>query len=289
MYSRVALARIPSVSLNVEPPPSTVARVIAARKLRVAFQPIVDMKRNNVFAYEALARCDSSDFRSPIELFRAAVEENMVGRLGREVRRLALDGCPGQTLFLNVHPAEFAEPWLVRPDDPIFCHDAAVYLEITESVPLSHYGLCNSILREIRSKGVSLVVDDLGAGYSNLKYISDLAPEVVKLDRSLVAGLNSDTRLMTLVRCIVQLCTDLGAQVVAEGIETEAELGAIRDAGVRFAQGFYFGRPSYPPAEFEREQLEDLIKGKRRQRNSVPAAKNPMKETANIRRKRRTQ
>jgi EAL domain-containing protein (putative c-di-GMP-specific phosphodiesterase class I) len=283
------LARIPSSSLNVEPPPSTVARVIAARKLRVAFQPIVDMKRGNVFAFEALARCDSSDFRSPIELFRAAVEENMVGRLGREVRRLATEGCMGRTLFLNVHPAEFAEPWLVRPDDPIFCHDAPVFLEITESVPLSHYGQCNSILREIRSKGVSLVVDDLGAGYSNLKYISDLAPEVFKLDRGLIAGLNSDTRLMTLVRCIVQLCTDLGAHVVAEGVETEAELGAIRDAGVRYAQGFYFGRPSYPPAEFEREELESLIKGKKRVQNGPIMGKNPMKETGSVRRKRRTQ
>jgi EAL domain-containing protein (putative c-di-GMP-specific phosphodiesterase class I) len=84
---------------------------------------------------------------------------------------------------VNVHPQELNEGWLIRPDDPIFLHDDDVYLEITESVPLTHFDLCLNVLREIRSRGgVHFVIDDLGAGYSNLKSIADLEPRVVKLD-----------------------------------------------------------------------------------------------------------
>ena len=102
--------------------------------------------------------------------------------------------------------------------------DQPIYLEVTESVPLSHFSYCHSVLREIRGKGVSLAVDDLGAGYSNLKYIVDLKPEIVKLDRTLIADLADDRRAQVLVRHIVKLCQELGALVVAEGIEQETEM-----------------------------------------------------------------
>lgn len=226
---------------------SKVSQMIEGNQLRAVFQPIVDLLTNRVFAYEALARTSSPAFKSPPEMFDTAIEEGMCGRLGRRLRELAIAGCPDAALFLNVHPNEFADRWLVQPDDPIFSHDAPIYLEITESVPLSHFELCNSILREIRGKGINLVVDDLGAGYSNLKYIADLTPEVVKLDRGLISGLPTDPRLRKLVTSISRLCEDLGAQVVAEGIETAAELEAAMAAGVRYAQGFYFARPSAPP------------------------------------------
>jgi EAL domain-containing protein (putative c-di-GMP-specific phosphodiesterase class I) len=126
-------------------------------------------------------------------------------------------------------------------------HDHEVYLEITESVPLTHFELCMSVLREIRARGgVHLVVDDLGAGYSNLKRIADLEPSVVKLDRDLIMGIDKSHRQRQLVRSVVQLCTDLQARVVAEGIETRDEYLALRDTGVVFGQGYYFARPAFP-------------------------------------------
>jgi EAL domain-containing protein (putative c-di-GMP-specific phosphodiesterase class I) len=103
------------------------------------------------------------------------------------------------------------------------------------------------VLSEIRSKGISLAVDDLGAGYSNLKYISDLAPEVVKLDRALVSNLADNARLRTLVTALVRLCQDLGARVVAEGIEQLDELHAVRDTGCHFGQGYLIARPAPEP------------------------------------------
>jgi EAL domain-containing protein (putative c-di-GMP-specific phosphodiesterase class I) len=152
----------------------------------------------------------------------------------------------GIPVFLNVHPGELSEPWLVRPDDPIFAHDDEVFLEVTESVPLEHFDLCLSVLQELRSRGgVHLVVDDLGAGYSNLKSIADLKPRVVKLDRGLVAGIHQSARQQRLVKGVRQLCRDLDATVVAEGIETHDEYGALRDAGAPLGQGYLFARPDF--------------------------------------------
>ena len=130
----------------------------------------------------------------------------------------------------------------MQSDDPIFFHGHQIYLEITESVPLKYNEMCHSILKEIRSRGVKLAVDDLGSGYSNLKYISDLKPDVVKLDRGPVEGLTG-TRLYRLVTAIVNLCVDMGAKVVAEGIETAGELHAVIDAGALWSR-FRIGETS---------------------------------------------
>jgi EAL domain-containing protein (putative c-di-GMP-specific phosphodiesterase class I) len=224
-----------------------IRRVLDAREIKVVYQPVVDLKTQKVFAYEALVRSLSSDFDSPMSLFAAAVQHSCTGELGRIIREMAVQGCPSHPLFLNIHPAELNDKFVVQPDDPIFRHSEDVYLEITEGVPLSHFRLCQSILREVRGRGVYLVVDDLGAGYSNLKYIADLHPRVVKLDRDLVAGLEKNTRLFKLVSAIVVLCRELDAMVVAEGIETPSELEAVQAAGARFGQGYLLARPAFPP------------------------------------------
>ena len=90
--------------------------------------------------------------------------------------------------------------------------------------------------------------DDLGAGYSNLRYIAELNPRLVKLDRALVSGVRPGSRMHRLVAGLVVLCESLDAQVVAEGIETVAELRAVREAGVHYGQGYLFARPDYPAA-----------------------------------------
>ena len=226
--------------------PSPVTQEIEEGCLRIHYQPIVDLETRGTFAFEALARSTSDRFDGPVSLFAAALRDGVCGELGRSLREIAVQHSPQVPLFVNVNPNEFDEGWLVRPDEPIFWHTEAVYLEITESVPLTHFSLCQSVLREIRSKGVFLAVDDLGAGYSNLKYISDLSPDVVKLDRELVAGLTQDSRQHRLVKQLVRLCTEMGARVVAEGIETTEELNAVLDAGVHYGQGFLLARPAFP-------------------------------------------
>jgi EAL domain-containing protein (putative c-di-GMP-specific phosphodiesterase class I) len=225
-----------------------VPAVLSVGELSIVYQPIVDLKKRSIFAYEALVRSNSPHFSGPPAMFEDAIASKYCGALGRAIRELTLEGAPPFPLFVNIHPNEFDEGWLVQPDDPIFHHEHPVYLEITESVPLSHFSLCTSVLAEVRNRGVFLAVDDLGAGYSNLKYIADLAPEVVKLDRGLIMNMQKGTRQHRLVRGLVRMCEDLGTKVVAEGIETNAEAEAVLEAGAHFGQGYFYARPSFPPA-----------------------------------------
>jgi EAL domain-containing protein (putative c-di-GMP-specific phosphodiesterase class I) len=232
-----------------------VPAVLAFGELKVVYQPIVDFRYKRVYAYEALVRSTSPHFQGPPALFTEAIRSKYCGALGRAVRELTVEHAPSHPLFVNIHPNEFDEGWLVQPDDPMFNHEHPVFLEITESVPLSHFSLCHSVLAEVRSRGVHLAVDDLGAGYSNLKYISDLAPEVVKLDRGLIVNMERGSRQQRLVKALVRLCEDLGTKVVAEGIETESEARAVIDTGAHYGQGFFFAKPSFPPPPVSMLQL----------------------------------
>ncbi len=232
-------------SLRSDPPPG--AGGLGPEDLDIVFQPIVSVESQQLFAYEALTRCTWPDLGNPERLFRRASEERACGRLGRLVRQSAVRRASGIPLFVNVHPDELSARWLVRPDDPLFFHDHDVYVEITESAAFTHYEVCVSVLKEIKSRtGIYLAVDDLGAGHSNLKRVLDLEPRIVKLDRALVTGLDKNPRQQILVRHVVRLCDDLGARVVAEGIETADELRAVIDSGAHYAQGFLLGRPNYP-------------------------------------------
>ena len=222
-------------------------RDITTSDLDVVFQPILDLSTGATFAQEALTRCKWPEFKNPMKLFEQAQEERCCGSLGRKVREVAFARCTNEPLFVNLHPHELDEGWLVRPDDPLFFHDRPVYLEITESAAFTYFSLCVNVLKEICSRsGAFLVVDDLGAGHSNLKRIIDLEPHVVKLDLALVRGIEKSKRQQILVRQVVSLCRELGARVVAEGIETEDELSAVIDTGAQYGQGYLFARPAFP-------------------------------------------
>ena len=220
---------------------------LTSEDLNVLFQPIVDLDDGSLFAVEALARCSVPELSMPYVLFEHAVYHNYCGRLGRAIREVTFSRCSGMPMFVNIHPAELSERWLVQPDDPLFSYDHDVYLEITESVPFLHYRLCVTVLQEIRARGhLHLVIDDLGAGFSNLKRIGDLQPALVKLDMQLIRGIDTNKRQRMLVSSIVRLCQDMDAEVVAEGIETESELEAVLETGARYGQGYLLARPGYP-------------------------------------------
>ena len=223
-------------------------RALTVSDLGVVFQPIVDMRTGATFAHEALVRCRRPEYTAPPVLFEHAVKENACGRLGRLIREVAFQTCGDVPLFVNLHPEELASRWLVRPDDPLCFHAAPVFLEITESAAFTHFDLCLSVLRELcRRSGALLVVDDFGAGHSNLERVVDLEPSIVKLDLALTRGVHAHPRKRAVVRHVVNLCKELGARVVAEGIETVDELSCVRDLGVDFAQGYLLARPAAPP------------------------------------------
>jgi EAL domain-containing protein (putative c-di-GMP-specific phosphodiesterase class I) len=223
------------------------AGLIEPEDLAVVYQPIVDLEDQSVFACEALARSLRDDCESPTQLFRRAAILGKTGALGRVLRqRIARAGIQLH-LFVNIHPFELNGPWLLDEADPIFEHSQRIYLEITETMPLGSFDEFKHALDTLRARpNVHFVVDDLGAGFSNLRRISDLAPSVVKIDKNLITGLPDSQRQQRLLAGIVRLCTDLGARVVAEGIETEDEFLASRDAGAHYGQGFLWARPAAP-------------------------------------------
>jgi EAL domain-containing protein (putative c-di-GMP-specific phosphodiesterase class I) len=221
-------------------------QLVKPEDLSAVFQPIVSLDTGELFAYEALVRCRIPNFTPPV-LFEHAAAMQATGRLGRMIREIAVPLCSGIPLFVNLHPTELEESWLVRPDDPVFFHDDDIYLEVTESAPMTHLTLCTNVLREVCGRaGVHLVIDDLGAGYSNLNLIADLEPRVVKLDRKLVQDLHRKPRQQKVVEMVVRLCEDLGASVVAEGIETVEEFKAVCASGAQYGQGYLFARPAFP-------------------------------------------
>jgi EAL domain-containing protein (putative c-di-GMP-specific phosphodiesterase class I) len=236
------------------PTPEKIAAVERAidGEVGVVFQPVADIRAKRVFGYEALARPRPEFFGGPLDLYRTAATIGRVGALGRAFRALAVQLCPQWPLFLNIYPNEFDEPHLVKTDDAIFRHRQPVYLEILESVPLSHFDQCHSVLAEVRARGALLAVDDLGAGYSNLKYIEELNPQIVKLDRQLVKGVRHDSRQFRLLRSIIHLCQEMDAKVVVEGVETIGELVAAQEAGADYCQGYFLARPAFPAPAVDR-------------------------------------
>lgn len=225
-------------------------RRIMASDLRVVFQPIVDIATGKAFAQEALVRCKLPEYASPPVLFEHAVREEACGRLGRVIRDVTFATCGDIAVFVNLHPDELTSRWLVQPDEPIGFHSRPVFLEITESAILTHYDLCLHVLKEVSTRtNARLVVDDFGAGYSNLDRLADLQPSVVKLDLALVRGVHANPRRQAVVRHMVSLCSELGASVVAEGVEVLDELKCVRDLGVEYAQGYLLARPAAPPPD----------------------------------------
>jgi EAL domain-containing protein (putative c-di-GMP-specific phosphodiesterase class I) len=225
--------------------PAALEETLRDKRFGMVFQPIVDLARRRVFAYEALVRPQLHS--SPPALIADSARHGRLGFLGRTLREASIEGCPDHSLFINVQPDELLEHFLVQPDDPIFNHGQPVFLELTEAVPLQRLDLVAQMLQEIQARGVHVVVDDLGSGYSNLRYLADLKPRVVKLDRELITGLRPGSRRFTLVRALVGLCNELEAMVVAECIETAEELEAVISAGCHLGQGYVLARPALPP------------------------------------------
>ncbi len=221
----------------------------------MAFQPIVDMAQKRVFAYEALLRTDEESLRRP-DIFIATAERlDRVHQLGRTVRssvaRAAVD-CPGDAhLFVNVHGLELTDEELFSADQALASLAGRVVLEITERTGLDPVAGPKRVAM-LRKLGFRVAVDDLGAGYAALGALASLEPEIVKLDMSLVRDIDQHPVKQRVVAAIANLCRELGSRVVAEGVETRAELDPVTEAGLDLIQGYLIARPArgFTPVSF---------------------------------------
>ncbi|MTD46342.1 EAL domain-containing protein [Conexibacter sp. W3-3-2] len=219
--------------------------IIEHGAFRPVFQPIVELPTGHAIGFEALTRFD--DGTRPDLRFAAA---SRVG-LGPDLELATLERALWATTLLprgafvsvNVSAALVQEPGLVR--SLLRSARRAIVLEITEHERITDYTAVRTQLDAL--PGVRVAVDDAGGGFASLRHVIELRPDFVKLDRGLVHGIDADPLRRSLVAGLTQFAHDSGCEIVAEGIETTAELDAVRDIGITAGQGWLFGRPC--PAE----------------------------------------
>ena len=222
----------------------------ALQAIYMVYQPIISWSRKAAYGYEALVRSKEKSLPHPGALFEAAERLDRTSDLGSEIR--ARCGAPwvglasDYQLFVNLHSQDLLDETLYEENAPLAPFASRVVLELTERAALDDISDIGARITRLRALGYRIAVDDIGAGYSGLNSLATVQPDFVKLDISLVRGLDKDAVRRRLVQLLTQLCNDLKISVVAEGVETPAERDALIDLGIDLLQGYLFARPAAP-------------------------------------------
>jgi EAL domain-containing protein (putative c-di-GMP-specific phosphodiesterase class I) len=225
-----------------------VKRVLAGMAAaRLVFQPVVDLGRGEIVGYEALARFGGSGLRTPGPYLAAAERTGRGAELEAHLLAQALaarESVPaGCFLAVNVSPVLLSSPVvssLLRSAGDL----TGLVLELTEHIPVDNLTALRRRVDVLRARGALLALDDTGAGWSGLKQVAELRPDIVKLDRSLVTDVDRDEVKQGLVELVGQFVSRLGSRLLVEGVERFEELDAVARLGVPLAQGWLLGRPS---------------------------------------------
>jgi EAL domain-containing protein (putative c-di-GMP-specific phosphodiesterase class I) len=217
----------------------------------MAFQPVVDIEEDcRPYAYEALVR--GTDGSSAADVLSSVPSEKSL-EFDAICRNLALDtahmlGLRGR-LSLNISPSALCsvrhgiQSTLKAAKRVGFPADRLIF-EVTEHEPLVETLRLRRWLAICRNRGVRIALDDFGTGYSGLNTVLQIKPDIVKIDRAIVNRIDRDPSKQALVKGVVSACNGIGISVVAEGVESEAEANALRSYGIRYMQGYLFGRPT---------------------------------------------
>jgi EAL domain-containing protein (putative c-di-GMP-specific phosphodiesterase class I) len=224
---------------------SRIRAILDSEHMDIEFQPIFDLLDCRIVSLEALARFWTEPMRPPSAWFAEATEVGLGVELELAAMRAAL-------LRLDEFPADVAIALNVSPAtalDPRFCElllDVAerVVIEITEHAQVDDYDALRAALAPLRERGAQLAIDDVGAGFANLRHILRLAPDIVKLDLSLTQEIARDPAREALASSLVGFAGGVGASIVAEGISSDEDLALLRTLGVDYGQGFHLARPS---------------------------------------------
>jgi len=234
-----------------------IEHVLTRSAVSVALQPIIDLKTGRLAGCEALARFPGSPHRPPDAWF---AEAERVG-LGAEIQLLALHAAlrklselPAQCyLAVNISPDLAVRPEVRHLLETV---DAQrIVVELTEHNAVQDYPALITALDLIRTRGTRLAIDDTGAGFAGFAHILRLAPDLIKLDRILTTGVDSDPARQALAGALVSFATATRAKVIAEGIETQAELDTLHCLGIHYGQGHLLGKPG-PVADLMESRVQ---------------------------------
>jgi len=227
--------------------------ILKERQIRTVFQPIISLRNGTVYGYEALSRGpQDSPLHEPELLFDCAEEYGKMWELELLCRSTAIEAVSQLEepikLFLNVNPQimydekfrvgftkEFLNSYHIDPHN--------IIIEITEKGSVNNVPDFIRIVEHYKKQGYKIAIDDAGAGYSGLNLISDIHPHFLKLDMKLIHGIEKDTMKQALVKSLSEFASLTNISLIAEGIETKAELNKLIDIGVQYGQGFYLQKP----------------------------------------------
>lgn len=237
--------------------------IVRSENFNIVYQPIVSLCTGVVLGWEALTRGPAgTNFMNPQVIFSFAGEINMLYPVEKVCRQLALKNLGeisrDQKIFLNIHPHTINDKNFVKGETleiikKCRLNQSNIVFEITEQADVNNIPEFKKTLEHYRGQGYMVAIDDVGAGFSSLQSIAKIRPDFIKMDMSLVHGVDSDPVKKALLETFVTLADKIGCSIIAEGIETESQLNALIKMGVHYGQGFFLGRPvspkAYPAAE----------------------------------------
>jgi EAL domain-containing protein (putative c-di-GMP-specific phosphodiesterase class I) len=222
----------------------------ALARIHMVYQPIVRACDYSIYGYEALLRCADPLLRHPGTVLSAAEQLDRVEEVGRIVRWRVAEAVAAarqvDNIFINLHPSDLFDPELTDSRHALGSMAERVVLEITERAQLGDPHRVAARSAQIRALGFRLAIDDLGSGYASLSSFVLLEPQLVKVDMSLIRDIDQAPLKQRLVRSLVDLCAEMSIEILAEGVETEAECRTVVELGCGLLQGFLFARPGPP-------------------------------------------
>ena len=242
---------LPAAASRTAPVRSAVRTLIRSRRITSAMQPIVRLYDRSVIGYEALARFPARDhLATPDQLFAAAAALHLAADLDIACLRAAIREAPNLgdvDLFVNVLIRTLLErrgmSALAAAVARAGVDPTTVVVEFSERDPVPDLAQVQGIAADLRSEGYRIAVDDAGAGHASMRVIAELRPEFIKVDQSLIHGIDSDRARRALVVSLLSFGGHIGARLIAEGVENQAEQDTLESLGVQFGQGWQLGRP----------------------------------------------
>ena len=233
-------------------------------EFQVYYQPQVELKTGRIIGAEALIRWidPKNGFVSPGQFIPLAEQNGLIIPIGEWVLQTACQqvktwqeaGLPPVRIAVNLSVRQFNQPdllkKLVKILDSTGLDTQYLELELTESMLVENVKRANSQLKELKALGISISLDDFGTGYSSLSYLQKFSLDVLKIDRCFVTNINTNSKTAAITNAIISMAHSLNLNVIAEGVETEAELEVLKQQGCHTIQGYLFSRP-VPSDQFE--------------------------------------